>query len=236
MGSAVRATATQGDPGEASDPQRSANRPMYSIGAVARMLGVEAGTLRAWEERYRIVVPERSQGSQRVYSRAQVEQLRFVMRSMDEGASAADAHRLLAERLDEPPEDTGDGQDDRLILVADRDRFFAEVSDYVLRTAGYAVVVASSPAEAERLHAERRPRLSVVELMMPGGLDLCRQLARDATSPVVGVSALALGDQALEAGASAFVQKPLDPPLLVAIVQDLLTSRLAARHDAAALP
>jgi CheY-like chemotaxis protein len=56
------------------------------------------------------------------------------------------------------------------------------------------------------------------------------------TSPVVAVSALALRDQALGAGASAFVQKPLDPPLLVAIVHDLLTSGLDARHDAAALP
>lgn len=208
---------------------------MYSIGAVARMLGVEAGTLRAWEERYRVVLPERSRGSQRVYSRAQVEQLRFVIRSMDEGASAADAHRLLAEWLNEPPVGGGDRQDDRLILVADRDRFFAEVSDYVLRTAGYAVMVASSTAEAERLVAEQRPQLSVVELMMPGGLDLCRRLAREATSPVVAVSALALRDQALAAGASAFVHKPLDPPLLVAIVHDLLTSGLDARHDAAAV-
>jgi CheY-like chemotaxis protein len=218
------------------DPQPSADRPMYSIGAVARMLGVEPGTLRAWEERYRIVVPERSQGSQRVYSRAQVEQLRSVVRSMDEGATAADAHRLLAERLDEPPENGNARQNDRwLILVADRDRFFAELSEYVLGTAGYAVTVASSPAEAERLFAEQRPQLAVVELMRPHGVDLCRHLARDET-PVVGVSALALRDQAMAAGASAFVQKPLEPRLLVSIVHDLLTSGLDARRYAAPVP
>ena len=36
---------------------------IYSIGAVARMLGVPAQTLRAWEERYQQIVPARAAGS-----------------------------------------------------------------------------------------------------------------------------------------------------------------------------
>ena len=35
---------------------------LYSIGAVARMTGVPVGTLRAWEERYGLVVASRSAG------------------------------------------------------------------------------------------------------------------------------------------------------------------------------
>ena len=37
-------------------------RGVYSIGAVARMLGIPAATIRNWEERYGTIVPERSPG------------------------------------------------------------------------------------------------------------------------------------------------------------------------------
>ena len=77
----------------------SGGRPIYSIGAVASMLGVETPTLRVWEERYGVVVPTRSQGAQRVYSRDELERLRFVVDLVEAGTTPADAHRLLAERL-----------------------------------------------------------------------------------------------------------------------------------------
>ena len=81
--------------------EESGRRPIYSIGAVAGMVGVEAASLRTWEERYGIVVPTRSRGGQRVYSRDELEQLRFVVDSIEAGSTPADAHRLLAERLGE---------------------------------------------------------------------------------------------------------------------------------------
>jgi DNA-binding transcriptional MerR regulator len=71
------------------------DQPMYSIGAVSRMLDIPASTLRAWEERYAVVTPVRSVGSQRLYSRAQVAKLKFIRARMEAGLSAADAHRLL---------------------------------------------------------------------------------------------------------------------------------------------
>ena len=36
------------------------SRPIYSISAVARMVGVPVATLRTWEDRYTLVVPERN--------------------------------------------------------------------------------------------------------------------------------------------------------------------------------
>ena len=69
---------------------------IYSIGAVARMVGVPAQTLRVWEDRYSAVVPVRSPGGQRLYSRDHVEQLRFIREQIESGLTAADAHRLLA--------------------------------------------------------------------------------------------------------------------------------------------
>jgi DNA-binding transcriptional MerR regulator len=207
---------------------------VYSIGAVARMLGVEPATLRAWEERYRVVIPARSQGSHRLYSRDQIEHLRFVLRSIDVGSSAADAHRLLAEQLGLPADVGVAGQDVvMLILLAERDRFAAELCEYFLRTEGYEVCLASNPAEAERRFVERQPSLSVVELVMPGGLELCRRLARDDATPVLAVSALAFHDEALTAGASAFLQKPFEQLQFVSTVRDLLgSSALTRRHGA----
>src|SRR6478672_9048682 len=75
------------------------DQSIYSIGALARMLGVTPATLRSWEDRYGVVVPERSAGAQRLYSRDHLEQLRFVCQQMQHGLSAADAHRALAGRL-----------------------------------------------------------------------------------------------------------------------------------------
>src|SRR5919198_767832 len=72
---------------------------VYSIGAVARMLGVPPTTIRTWEERYGLIVPQRSSGGQRLFSRQQVEHLRFVKDRLDAGMQPADAHRLLAGML-----------------------------------------------------------------------------------------------------------------------------------------
>ena len=209
---------------------------MYSIGAVARMLGVEPATLRAWEERYRVILPARSQGSHRLYSRDQVDHLRFVLRSMDDGLSAADAHRLLADQLGLPTDANLAGRDVlMLILLAERDRFAAELCEYFLRTEGYEVCLASNPTEAERNFVGHRPNLAVVELMMRGGLELCRRLAQDETVPVLAVSALAFHDEALTAGASAFLQKPLDQLQFVSTVRDLLGSSALTRPDRASV-
>src|SRR5438093_905435 len=39
--------------------------PVYSIGAVARMLDVPASTLRAWEDRYSVITPTRGECAER---------------------------------------------------------------------------------------------------------------------------------------------------------------------------
>src|SRR4029079_7311853 len=79
----------------------SSSEPIYSIGAVSRMLGIPSATLRTWEVRYGVVVPQRSAGGQRLYTRSQIEELTFIGGAMDSGSSAADAHRVLRERVAE---------------------------------------------------------------------------------------------------------------------------------------
>jgi CheY-like chemotaxis protein len=202
-------------------------RALYSIGAVARMLDIPPATLRTWEERYGVAKPERSPGGHRLYSRDQVGQLRFVKAQLAAGMAPADAHRLLTERLaagslliDEPePAETR-----LLVLLAERDPFAAELSEYFLRTEGYDVASARDAADAARKFEELTPSVTVIDLLISGGggLKLCHQLKQLRDAPVLAISTLEASDQALEAGADGFLQKPLDPLQLVSAIKDLL--------------
>lgn len=219
-------------------PSGPGSRPVYSIGAVVKMVGIDASTLRSWEDRYRVVVPVRSRGGQRLYSRDDVEHLRFVLGEMEEGSSPADAHRLLAEKLQSPGSMTPPEPQSPtvLILLAERDRYAAELAEYFLRTEGYEVCVAFDPPAAQKVLLERHPDLSVVELMLRGGgLDLCRRLAQSSEAPVLALSAVDLADEALAAGAGAFLSKPIDPLQFVSAVRDLLGQSALTRPSRAAV-
>lgn len=203
------------------------SRPIYSISAVARMVGMPVATLRTWEERYALVVPERNASGHRLFSRGQVEQLRFVKTRMAEGMSAADAHRLLAEQMDTGSVVAPARHPPRLpILLAEHDTYAADLQEYFLKTEGFEVEVALSDEDARQSFLDNSPSLVVVELLISGGagLSLCRFFKQDHDVPVVAVSALRCRDQAIEAGADAFVLKPLEPLQFVSTVRDLLGS------------
>jgi CheY-like chemotaxis protein len=209
---------------------------VYSIGAVAHMLDIPTSTLRGWEERYAIITPDRSRGSQRLFSRSQVEHLRFIKAQLESGKSAADAHRLLAQQLSAGPlrvaPDAENGERPVLILLVERDAYAADLEDYFLRTEGYDVCTANELAEARALFSERSPDLVIVDLMVSGGagFGLCAELTAKGSTPVLAVSSIDMPDEALLAGASAFLPKPLKPLALVSAVRDLLgTSALARR-------
>jgi DNA-binding transcriptional MerR regulator len=211
--------------------------PIYSIGAVERMADIPAATIRNWEQRYGLIAPERSEGGHRLYTRGQVEQLRFIKRELARGLQPAEAHRLLAEAITsgEPlPRDAGAQGSRLLILLAERDPYAAEFAEFFLRTEGYDVVIALDASEAERVSAERRPDLAVVDLMIAGGTGaaLCGRLKEQGVSSCLGISSLQAQDDALASGADAFLEKPLDPLRFVSTVKDLL-GRSAFLHDAA---
>src|SRR5882757_710847 len=117
------------------------------------MLEIPVATIRNWEERYASIVPERSPGGHRLYSRDHVEQLRFIAAAVSRGLSAADAHRLLAEhRAGGEP-----------VMLAERDPVAADLAQFFLRTEGYDVHLALAVGEAEEQWLESRPQLAIVE-------------------------------------------------------------------------
>ncbi len=191
------------------------------------MLGVPTATLRTWQERYAVVVPKRSAGGHRLYSRDQVEQLRFLVDQVAAGLSPADGHRLLQERLAAGlamPSPSNSGPTNVLILLAEPNPFAAEFVEYFLRTEGYAVALALTAEDALSKTVENRPNLAVIDLLISGGrgLELCQQLSDRDGVPVLAISTLDTRDHAMAAGASAFLLKPIEPLQLVSAVQDLL--------------
>jgi DNA-binding transcriptional MerR regulator len=211
---------------------------LYSISAVGHMVGLPVATLRTWEDRYALVVPDRNASGHRLYSRDQVEQLRFIRTRMAQGLSAADAHRLLAEQLGGGlPVTTQASRGRLLILLVEHDPYAAEYQEFFLKTEGFEVEMAFDEEAARRSFKENAPSLAVIELLVSGGsgLSLCRYVKEDGV-PVIAVSVLECRDQAIEAGADAFLMKPLEPLQFVSTVRDLLGLSSFLQAPPGALP
>ena len=117
---------------------------VYSIGAVARMLGIPAATIQPGGA-LRDGRPGTEPGGHRLYSRDEMEQLRFIAAEVSRGLSAADAHRLLADRAVVNPWRTMAGMR-LLVLLAERDPVAADLAEFFLRTEGYEVHLALAVA------------------------------------------------------------------------------------------
>lgn len=199
---------------------------VYSIGAVERMVGVPAATLRNWEERYKLIRPARSGGGHRLYTRTEVEQLRFLANQVESGVHAAEAHLLLADRIvaGAGPASEEAHEVTLLVLVAERDPFAAELAEFFLRTEGYQVALVFDAGEAQRALEEQAPQLVVVEWLLGGGAgrEVCRQVKEGGVASCLVVSSLDARDEALALGADAFLLKPLEPLRFVSTVRDLL--------------
>jgi DNA-binding transcriptional MerR regulator/methylmalonyl-CoA mutase cobalamin-binding subunit len=67
----------------------------YRINAVAEMTGIPAATLRAWERRYGVPEPRRTESSYRVYSDADIELIRRVRELCEQGMAPSEAAKLV---------------------------------------------------------------------------------------------------------------------------------------------
>lgn len=68
--------------------------PSLRIGELSRRVGVSPELLRAWERRYGLLEPARTEGGLRLYSPADVRRVRAMQAHLQSGLSAAEAARL----------------------------------------------------------------------------------------------------------------------------------------------
>jgi two-component system response regulator MprA len=110
------------------------------------------------------------------------------------------------------------------ILVIEHDTLTRETLALMLQYYGYDVTLASDGKEATRLLADMTPDLVVMDWRTPGlsGFALCLALRRRwPMMPIVVVTSsdeLFDGDQPV----NAWLQKPIDPPLLNQVIHDEL--------------
>jgi two-component system response regulator MprA len=114
-----------------------------------------------------------------------------------------------------------------LILVVERDPHVKALEQYFLEQAGYAVEFADDGGQALARARAIKPHIVIAEILVRGmdGLSVCRALKSDEETRDIVVlifSILAAEDRAREAGADAFLRKPLNDRLLVESVQELL--------------
>lgn len=94
----------------------------------------------------------------------------------------------------------------------------------------YRIAETGDGLEATELVKELRPDVVVLDLMLPGrhGLDVLRDIRRDADLSHTRVVAITAGNYAKEAvlaeGADRFLRKPFDPVELKTVVQELLAA------------
>jgi len=119
-----------------------------------------------------------------------------------------------------------------IILVVDRDPHIRELESHFLERAGYSVKFEQDGERALEQALRIVPDIIVTEILVPGldGLTLCRRLKADPRTRDIAVlilSILAVAGRAREAGADAYLLKPLAEHTLVATVQQLLEARSA---------
>ena len=65
------------------------------IGELGRRVGLKPEVLRAWERRYGVLRPSRTEGGLRLYSPADERRARLMLARMSDGLSPAEAARLV---------------------------------------------------------------------------------------------------------------------------------------------
>src|SRR6476659_8254650 len=126
--------------------------------------------------------------------------------------------------------------DPTLLLVVDDDETGRYGKCRILRQAGFEVIEAANGLDALRIVEERKPRLVLLDVRLPGlnGWEVCAKIKANPLTQTVLVLQMSAtfvsGDatvRSLEGGADGCLTEPYDPLVLVASVRALLRARLA---------
>lgn len=116
------------------------------------------------------------------------------------------------------------------IVIAERDVTVRELQGHFLREAGFAPEFMDDGESALVRARSILPVAIITEILIPklDGLALCRRIREDPLTshiPILVFSILAAEARAAEAGATAFLRKPLVDTIFVASVRQMIDTR-----------
>jgi len=132
------------------------------------------------------------------------------------------------------------GMNEATIVVVEDDQHIADLVELYLRQEGFRVVQAATGERGIEAVAAQRPRMVILDVGLPGGIDgleVCRRLRITTDVPILMLTARdgeidrVLG---LELGADDYVTKPFAPRELVARVKAILRRTDGPAREAAA--
>ena len=182
-----------------ADYQKALDEGWLPIREVARLTGVNAVTLRAWERRYGLVVPLRTPKGHRLFSSEHVQRIQDVLTWLNRGVAVSQVKALLDNNHAPVPPVENDWQQLRQNLVqaigklAERqvdDLFNQAMALYPPRTLCEQLLM---PLLAE---LEQRGRETHASEMAPQALDAPQQFGLFAAAPSAAQEALAALDKA----------------------------------------
>jgi DNA-binding transcriptional MerR regulator len=98
---------TSNDPespeGDPQDPASAFENGWLPIREIARLTGVNAVTLRAWERRYGLIVPHRTPKGHRLYSNEHVERVLTILTWLNRGVSVSQVKQLIDDQQPAAP-------------------------------------------------------------------------------------------------------------------------------------
>lgn len=113
------------------------------------------------------------------------------------------------------------------ILMVEDETELAELLEIYMEKAGYTVCRAASGEEAIALLQEEGAKLLLLDITLPGmdGFAVCSTVRKGGSMPILIISARAGKEDKLNGfllGADDYIEKPVDPDLLVAKIRSLL--------------
>ena len=149
--------------------ERLRTEPVYNTRAVTRMTGVPADTFRAWERRYGVPQPGRTEGNHRLYSERDVATIRWLREQTHRGLTISQAVALLhtetatatrarPERLPADPAETNGAKTAAGALTAER---LGGLRDEMVEA-----LLGFDPARADRVVEEAVALLTVEDVCL----------------------------------------------------------------------
>ena len=116
------------------------------------------------------------------------------------------------------------------ILIADDDKLNVKLTTFLLEQAGYKTVAAHDGRSAVQAVERQEPELVLLDVNLPqvNGFDVCRQIRRSSSVPIIFVSGCtALHDRVLglQLGGDDYITKPFEPLELLARIEAVLRRR-----------